>query len=384
MIRSLESRQKMKEARLRYLSMGHPVWNKGKKMAPHKPECMCASCKSKRHEPRTYWNKGKTKETDVRIARLANMKRNKPHPNLGGTTKKALPVASKTCVGCNKTFNVKPYNANRKYCTPYCYHTSQQSKINGKKVQQFLQKNPGIREQNNIKVQKALKGVPKTFEHRVNSGFAQIGKIVPQEVKDKISASVKKLWKTQSYREKRPNVFEELWKTAEFKNKVITAAKKPKHYTLEQLEKKKQALKKYNSISEVRESAKARGIKMWKSPEYRKKVLGRREMSFYETRVAQLISERNLPYKFVGNGTLYLQGKCPDFIDVDNKIIIECYGSKQKERFLGISINKYEEDRRNIFAKEGYTTLFLNETHILGQNWKEKCMSILKGEIYGK
>lgn len=100
----------------------------------------------------------------------------------------------------------------------------------------------------------------------------------------------------------------------------------------------------------------------WKNPEYRKKVLGRRPMSFFEKCVQSVITKFNFSYKFVGNGDMWIGRYNPDFISTKDKSVIEVYGSFQKKKLQ--KIKNYEKYRGDYFKKYGFKTLFLNELDI--------------------
>jgi len=58
-------------------------------------------------------------------------------------------------------------------------------------------------------------------------------------------------------------------------------------------------------------------------------------------------------WKFVGNGQVIIDGKCPDFININGqKKIIEFYGERWHE-------GDDPEERKNIFRPFGYETLVI-------------------------
>lgn len=101
----------------------------------------------------------------------------------------------------------------------------------------------------------------------------------------------------------------------------------------------------------------------WKNEEYRKKVLGRREMSSLEKKVNQVIQKYNLPYKFVGNGEFFIERKNPDFININGeKKAIEVYWNKHKEEFRKGGVEGWKEERVDIFKKYGWKIIFMEGT----------------------
>ncbi len=69
----------------------------------------------------------------------------------------------------------------------------------------------------------------------------------------------------------------------------------------------------------------------------------------------QLLQSTNLPYDFVGDGKFIIDGKCPDFVNVNGqKKIIEIFGDYWHEP-------KEENERIALFAKFGFKTLIIWE-----------------------
>jgi len=80
-----------------------------------------------------------------------------------------------------------------------------------------------------------------------------------------------------------------------------------------------------------------------KSPNKKEKLLGSLLDEWFPNR-----------FKFVGNGKLILDGKCPDFIDEKNRLLIELYGDWWHK-------GETEEPRINHFKKLNYDTLVVWE-----------------------
>lgn len=106
------------------------------------------------------------------------------------------------------------------------------------------------------------------------------------------------------------------------------------------------------------------------SDELIRKRLRRKEKSSLEIKFEKIADALNLPYKFVGNGEFIIGGKCPDFINCNGeKIAIEVYYRKHKEMFRG-GLEKWKQERSEIFAKYGWKILFFDETQIDMKNVK--------------
>ena len=110
---------------------------------------------------------------------------------------------------------------------------------------------------------------------------------------------------------------------------------------------------------------------LWNSKEYRKKVLGRRDMSSLEKKMLRIIQKHNLPYKFVGDGQFSIGRKVPDFINCNGKkIAVEVFYPKHKEQFRAGGLEGWKESRSKEFAKYGWSIEYfdvmqVNEEEIL-------------------
>lgn len=109
-------------------------------------------------------------------------------------------------------------------------------------------------------------------------------------------------------------------------------------------------------------------VSYWKgkhlSKEHIKKVLTRRTPSSLEEKFQGIIDECNLSYKFVGDGSFFIEQFNPDFINTNNeKIAIEVYASFFKKQNYK-SIDEWKEDRRKIFRKYGWKIIYFDETQV--------------------
>jgi len=68
-------------------------------------------------------------------------------------------------------------------------------------------------------------------------------------------------------------------------------------------------------------------------------------------------------WKYVGDGKdvdSFIAGKCPDFIDIDQKKIIEHFGEyNHSQDVTGISNELHEQERIDLFARQDYQTLII-------------------------
>jgi very-short-patch-repair endonuclease len=88
-----------------------------------------------------------------------------------------------------------------------------------------------------------------------------------------------------------------------------------------------------------------------------------------EQTVIDVINEYNLPYKYVGNGEVIIEGKNPDFINVNGlKSVIEVYGRYWHQI-------EDEPERIEFFLRYGFRTLIL---------WDREIENVPHEEIYQK
>jgi very-short-patch-repair endonuclease len=105
--------------------------------------------------------------------------------------------------------------------------------------------------------------------------------------------------------------------------------------------------------------------RFWEDPAFRKKVLGRRKMSSLEIKFLDYIKKNNLPYKFVGNGKVWIENCNPDFVNTDGKkIAIEVYCKQHKEKFRDMSIEKWKQTRSSKFEKHGWNIVYFDAVQL--------------------
>lgn len=90
----------------------------------------------------------------------------------------------------------------------------------------------------------------------------------------------------------------------------------------------------------------------WVNPIYAKKILHRRIPSYPERLFMQLCEDHNLGYRYVGNGTLIIDGKNPDFVDFTGTKLIEIWGEHWHK-------GQNPQDRIKFFKEHGYECLIV-------------------------
>lgn len=112
------------------------------------------------------------------------------------------------------------------------------------------------------------------------------------------------------------------------------------------------------------------------NPEFKAKAIkGRlKRPTKLEKQFINLIQKYNLPYKYVGDGSFMIERKNPDFININGeKIAIEVYAEIFK-KFSFVNIEKWKEDRQEIFSQYGWKLFFFNEKEL--KNEKEVIMKL--------
>ena len=94
--------------------------------------------------------------------------------------------------------------------------------------------------------------------------------------------------------------------------------------------------------------------KLWKTEDFVRKQMKARNVrpNKCEKKLEKIMEDNDLPFKYVGDGKLIIDGKCPDFVWEEKKKLIEFFGEYW-----------HTEDeipkRKKIFRDEGYSTLII-------------------------
>ncbi len=187
------------------------------------------------------------------------------------------------------------------------------------------------------KISRALSGVPKSVSRSV-------------AMQEQVRAAVELAWREPSLREQARQRSLLRWSDPLFhdavKLKLGAEARTP----------------------ERRRQQREIGCRNWENPEYRKRVCKRRAMSTPEIRFASLVQEHNLPYRFVGNGDLWLGRRNPDFVHLSEPRLIEIWGDYYHK-------GQNPEDRVAYFEKYGYSTLVIWASELCKPDTLEKVLT---------
>jgi len=92
----------------------------------------------------------------------------------------------------------------------------------------------------------------------------------------------------------------------------------------------------------------------------------------YEKKIIYLVNKYNLPYKYTGDGEVWLGNANPDFMNTDGiKVVLETYAGYWHSL-------DYEKVRSEHFSKYGYEVIFFNEDDLFRLDWEEHCLKKLE------
>lgn len=98
----------------------------------------------------------------------------------------------------------------------------------------------------------------------------------------------------------------------------------------------------------------------------------------FERKISELCIENSLPFIYTGNGRFLINFKNPDFVNEQDKVVIEVFYSWFKIRDYG-SVENYKEFCRKKYNSAGWRVIFIDEREIDIDNWKELCLNKILG-----
>ena len=94
-----------------------------------------------------------------------------------------------------------------------------------------------------------------------------------------------------------------------------------------------------------------------------RKILSRRTPNSFEDRFISMIEQNSLPFRFVGDGSVMVGKKNPDFVHNTKRIAIDVYYTYFK--MLGDrDIDMWKLKREKYFTDRGWNLLFFDESQI--------------------
>jgi len=229
-------------------------------------------------------------------------------------------------------------------------------------------------------------------EHKQKLLNSNIGRQKTQEEKIKISKSIKRIYNDPEsiYNKNKKEISEKqsesqinAWKKDTHKAKTKECKKRQKDINLKNrklgiydtVEYKNKVSKKHKELWNDPNSAynsKERSNKISKSmkklfldenylKKYRKGLKTAPNKS--ENKIIKILKTIDYHrFEFVGDFSIWIGGKNPDFLDKRNNKIIEMFGDYwHSEKMTGLTKNKHENKRKDHFIKFGYSTLIIWE-----------------------
>lgn len=251
-----------------------------------------------------------------------------------------------------------------------------------------------------VKISEALTGKPNLKNRRPRS----------QEVKDKISSKLKgrevpwivgiprseatkaKLRAVRLGQKSKPETKEKI--------RLSKLGQKPSEVTRQKMVqgnahywkgKKKPFMSERQASPEYKDKVSRHFRELWANPEYKERVVRKvlaalfRHPNKLEQKVIEVIAEYALPYKFVGDGSVILNGLNPDFINTNgDKEVVEVFGDmfhNPKRTFRRtLPTSTTEEGRKERFAEVGFSMLVLWESELKGMSNEQIAHKILAFE----
>lgn len=100
------------------------------------------------------------------------------------------------------------------------------------------------------------------------------------------------------------------------------------------------------------------------SVEHIRNSLRRRSMSSLEVSFIKIVADAGLPFRFVGNGDVFVGRKNPDFVATNGeKLAVEVFYRRHKEQFRG-GVELWKSEREAEFNKHGWRVMFFDETEV--------------------
>ncbi len=197
------------------------------------------------------------------------------------------------------------------------------------------------------------------------------------KVQEKQRQGQLRAWKTEA-RHKKRNAYNQTdagkRRNAQFGEQAKTRLTEPMHNS-----KIRAKLVKALNTPECRAKKRKNTLALWKDPEYAKKVCGAKYICPNKAEL-NLLSYLPVGWEFVGDGKLVISGKMPDFVNRENKQVIEMFGDYwHSEKFTHQSCEVHEAQRIQLFKDNGWKTLIIWERELSDPtSLVEKLHSFLK------
>jgi len=116
----------------------------------------------------------------------------------------------------------------------------------------------------------------------------------------------------------------------------------------------------------------------FKVPQLKKMMQGlRNRPTSFEKRIIHLCIKYKLPFVYTGDGRMLINFKNPDFVNCQDRIIIEVFFSWFKIKSYG-SVENYKEHCRKKYTSAGWGVIFIDENDLQCKNWDAVCLNKIK------
>jgi len=205
-------------------------------------------------------------------------------------------------------------------------------------------------------------GIYDRTKYKKNRGIFQKGHTTSEEIKNKISQSLKG---NIPWNKDKINCY------SEETRKKMSISRKGIHLSEETKKRMSKAREGHLVSKETKEklSKANKGQVPWSkgkimTEEFIRKTLYRRNINSLEKKFQEIINKNNLPYKFVGNGSFVLNGYNPDFINTNGeKVAIEVY-VKYFKQIGNMTVNEWKNKRIRRFKKYGWDVIFFEKNQV--------------------
>lgn len=298
------------------------------------------------------------------------------------------------CPVCGKKFKAWPSEVGRgrKYCSPKCYCKVQPNrKLEQEGLEEALRNLYVEQKLTTIEIGKRLRCDPKTVTYwmdklgiprRSQSEIMTMNNPAKRpEVKKKMSEKAKKRAKKPSFRKRMSEVAKKLWADPEFRERKVKQLRESNSG-----ENNPNYGNRYSHTEETKQHLRETSKRLWKKPEYARKVVSslQEKPNSYEEVVIGVLEENNLPFKYVGNGQVVIDGKVPDFVATDgSKRVIELFGrpwhDPDHSDKIEVKYDRTEVGRTHFFSERGYDCLILWDDELSDEEEITKRIRVFTG-----
>ena len=269
-------------------------------------------------------------------------------------------MIERVCENCGKVFKTFPSLRTRKhvFCSHHCFYEYRKKKpkicvycnkefIPNHSSQRYCSHHCAMKDNNPMRNPILVERLRETFESRIKGGFK--GRRHSLETRKRMSAIKKD----------KPRPKEVGKKVSETRKRLIKEGKLIPPMlgkSLSSDEKKK--------LSEVQK-------RLWNDPLYAQRIVRsqNRRPTKLEQRVMSIIDTNNLPFRYVGNGKFWIAGKNPDFVHLQENLLIEVFGNYWHEV-------EDETKLKQHYGKHGYDLIVIWENELSNEENVSKKLTL--------